>query len=217
MNRKVLIFVLVGILFTSLVGILVLYSHEKARQEEVRREETQVTGPEDIQALEDQGPVMDEVPVKLFFEAPGSVTSARALLKPEVRKIATSPDKQVFLRKVLDALLSGPSAGGYSAIPPGTTVRQVFIVDTLAVVDFSRQITDRHPGGVLEELSTIYSIVNTITENIAGVERVRILVEGAERPTLAGHISIVRSLTDSPQYVVGWKAKDSMIEEQNLQ
>jgi hypothetical protein len=84
-------------------------------------------------------------------------------------------------------------------------------------VDFSKEITSRHPGGLQEELATIYSIVNTITENVPGVDRVRILIQGMEAESLAGHIALNRFFHHSPRYIIGGRQRQRLIQEENLQ
>ena len=59
-----------------------------------------------------------------------------------------------------------------------------------ALVDFSAEIQENHPGGVATELLTVYSIVNSLILNIAEIEVVKILIEGQESLTLAGHIDL---------------------------
>jgi hypothetical protein len=43
---------------------------------------------------------------------------------------------------------------------------------------------------VLEEELTIASLIQTLAANIPGILRVKILVEGKERETLAGHADL---------------------------
>ena len=44
------------------------------------------------------------------------------------------------------------------------------------------------------ELLTVYAIVNAVTANLPGVQRVQILVDGREVDTIAGHIDVRRPL-----------------------
>ncbi|MBN2431823.1 MAG: GerMN domain-containing protein [Acidobacteria bacterium] len=217
MNQRVIIIFLILTLALLVTGILLLYSCEKRKQAEIREEEKAETIQTEELITADEEAATSEVSVKLYFRNPGPAAGTVGLLRPEARQITTSPDKRVFVIKILEALLGGPRSGNFASIPPGVAVRQVFLVDNLAVIDFSREIHTRHPGGVLEELATIYSIVNTIVDNVPGVERVRILVEGEERSTLAGHLHLSRNLYHSPRYLVGWRGPGRIIQEENLQ
>ena len=51
-----------------------------------------------------------------------------------------------------------------------------------------------HPGGSLNELLTVYALVNAVTANLPAVKRVQILVDGKEVDTLAGHVDLRRPL-----------------------
>ncbi len=51
-----------------------------------------------------------------------------------------------------------------------------------------------HPGGVLNELATIYSIVDSVAYNLPEIKQVKILVGGVEKETLAGHCLLLLPL-----------------------
>ena len=81
------------------------------------------------------------------------------------------------------------------AIPADTKLRTLFITETGdAYVDFSPEISTKHPGGSLAELLTVYAIVDTLTVNLPAITRVQILVDGKEVDTLAGHVDLRRPL-----------------------
>jgi hypothetical protein len=76
-------------------------------------------------------------------------------------------------------------------LPPGSDVRGVYLVDPgLAVIDMNAAFADGHRSGVLSEELTIASLVQTLSANIPGILQVKILVEGKERQTLAGHVDL---------------------------
>jgi len=77
-----------------------------------------------------------------------------------------------------------------TAIPKGTKLIGVKIKGDNAIVNINKVIVDKHPGGTSAEMQTIYSIVNSITLNYPTIKRVKILIEGKTRKTLAGHIDI---------------------------
>jgi spore germination protein GerM len=78
-----------------------------------------------------------------------------------------------------------------SAIPQGTTLRALYLTERGdAFVDLSADARTRHPGGALDELFTVYTIVNALTTNLPAVTRVQILIEGKEVDTLAGHVDL---------------------------
>ena len=78
-----------------------------------------------------------------------------------------------------------------SAIPPGTTLRALYLTERGdAFVDLSADARTKHTGGALDELFTVYTIVNALTTNLPAVTRVQILIEGKEVDTLAGHVDL---------------------------
>ena len=75
----------------------------------------------------------------------------------------------------------------------GTDVRDVFLLGSdTAVVDTNSVFADAHPSGVLAEELTIASMVSTLNANDPQITRVKILVDGKERDTLAGHADLRR-------------------------
>jgi spore germination protein GerM len=89
-----------------------------------------------------------------------------------------------------------------SAIPAGTAVRALFVTEKgEAFVDLSKEVMTAHPGGTMNELLTVYTIVNAVTGNLPAVTSVQLLVDGKEVETLAGHVDLRRPLTRNMDYV----------------
>ena len=221
MNRKLLIAIIAALLLLiSVGGMIFLYTRGRQEQKQLQQAEAREQAVP-VPGLLTPPPAdtsLGTVKVRLYFRSGGSAAGAMAVLQPVSRDVPLARDRITFTRILLEALSKGPGdAGGYRTLPSGAFVRQVFIVDKTAVIDFSRDLAERHPGGILEEVGTIYSIANTVTDNVAGIDSVRILVEGLELPTLAGHIGLNRAFAYGPEFVVGWKPRDSMIQEENLQ
>ena len=99
-------------------------------------------------------------------------------------------------RALIEAQLAEPApAPLVSAVPAGTKVRGLFLSSTNELfVDLEGTIQKAHPGGSLNEMLTVYTIVNAITVNLPDVEHVQLLVDGREVDTLAGHIDLRRPL-----------------------
>jgi hypothetical protein len=73
----------------------------------------------------------------------------------------------------------------------GSEIREVYLVDPgLAVIDMNSAFADGHRSGVLVEELTVASLVQTLASNITGINRVRILVDGKMRDSLAGHADL---------------------------
>ena len=90
-----------------------------------------------------------------------------------------------------------------SAIPEGSTLREVFVTERgEAYVDLSTELARNHTGGSLDEILTVYTIVGALTENLPGVSSVQILIDGREVDTLAGHVDLRRPLGRNPEWFV---------------
>jgi hypothetical protein len=105
-------------------------------------------------------------------------------------------------RRILEAQLREAPAPLASAIPAGTTLRGLFIGERgEAFVDLSGDVTSRHLGGALDELFTVYVIVNALTVNLPAIVRVQILIDGKEVDTLAGHVDLRHPLQKNLNWV----------------
>lgn len=94
-------------------------------------------------------------------------------------------------KAIVQCLIDGPTEPLTRTVPKATKLLALYVTQQgVAYVDFNRAIAEKHPGGSLTELLSIYSIVNTLCLNIPEIKAVKILIEGREAKTLAGHIDI---------------------------
>ena len=105
-------------------------------------------------------------------------------------------------REILAAQVAPVAEPLVSAVPPGTTIRTVFVADDgSAYIDLSHQVIAAHGGGTLDELLTVYTLVNALTTNLPAVTAVQLLVDGKEVDTLAGHVDLRRPLAGNLAWV----------------
>jgi hypothetical protein len=106
-------------------------------------------------------------------------------------------------RQIVTAQLTEiPPAPYVSVIPAGTMLRAFYVTDRGdAFVDLSSDVVKGHPGGSLNELLTVYAIVNAVSANLPVAKRVQILVDGKEADTIAGHVDLRRPLTRNDSLV----------------
>jgi spore germination protein GerM len=115
-------------------------------------------------------------------------------LHRETRQVAAGPTADEEAEQALTELIKGSEKGLLSPLPPQTKVRQVFIgKDGVATVDLSRDVAEKFSYGSTMELAAVYAVVNTLAFNFKTVKRVVILVEGAEKETLGGHVDLTRA------------------------
>lgn len=104
-------------------------------------------------------------------------------------------------RRIVEAQVQTPPAGRHSAIPPGTTVRTVYMDETgIVYVDLGGSIATGI-GGSLDEALAVYAIVNAVTSNLPHVTAVQLLVDGKEVDTLAGHMDLRDPLAKAPEWI----------------
>jgi spore germination protein GerM len=76
------------------------------------------------------------------------------------------------------------------ALPAGADIHDVYFVNGIAVLDLNDAFASGHRSGVMVEELTVLSLVQTLAANLSGVAQVKILVNGQERETLAGHADL---------------------------
>jgi hypothetical protein len=95
-------------------------------------------------------------------------------------------------RQLTAALLQPPSEPFVSVIPAGTTLKGFYLSpEGVAFVDLSAEAGRAHVGA-LDEIFIVYSIVNTLTDNLPAITAVQLLVDGRQVDTLAGHADVRR-------------------------
>jgi len=105
-------------------------------------------------------------------------------------------------KEIITAQLEPVTDPLVSAIPMGTKLQALFITTGGdAFVDVSPEIMFAHPGGSLNEMLTIYTLVDALTANMPAVTAVQLLVNGKEIETLAGHIDLRRPLARNLEWV----------------
>jgi hypothetical protein len=93
------------------------------------------------------------------------------------------------LRSVLAQYLQTPSP---HPLAKGAEIKDVYFInqDTM-IVDTNSQFADGHPSGILLEEMTLTSLIETLNANVPGINKVKFLVDGKERETLAGHADLM--------------------------
>ena len=131
-----------------------------------------------------QGPT-EQVTLYVAYDDPGT-------LRAQGARIALPAGRQERAEELLRALIdiyldeSSPHPLGQ-----GSEIRNVYLVDPgLAVIDTNAVFSDTHRSGVLLEELTVASLTETLSANIPGINRVKILVDGRTRDTLAGHTDL---------------------------
>jgi hypothetical protein len=130
--------------------------------------------------------------VKLFFPS----ESGDPLLAAEDDMVFKSSELANRAKQILQKVQEGPHQSGmFPSMPKDSKVQDLFISEQgTAYVNLSNTTSTNHLGGVLNELATIYSIVNSLTYNLPEIKEVKILIGGIEKETLAGHCVLLLPL-----------------------
>jgi hypothetical protein len=144
------------------------------------------------ESLTFQGPVAPPVsgptePVTLYV-----ADDDAGILRAQPFKIPLPAGRQQRAEELLRDLVElYTSKSALHSLGPGSQVRDVYLVDPgLAVIDINSAFAEGHRSGVFVEELTVASLVETLSANIPGVTRVKFLVDGKSRETLAGHADL---------------------------
>lgn len=130
-------------------------------------------------------------PVRLFYESP------QMLLVGEQRNIALPESSAAALPIVVRELMKGPATpNALRLFPQDTVVRGAYLLPNgTAIVDLGGTTLSNGWGtGSHQELMAAYSLAQTVSANFADGRRVRVLINGTQADTLAGHVSLSKSL-----------------------
>ena len=181
MTRRILVIFAMLALIAVALGFYALHLKRKvARDAQVAAEQQLAMAPPG------NGP---PEPVTLYVANDSDGTLRKTQITVSLPTERSELDRAV-LGALLAQYLKSPSSHPIGA---GADVRQVYLMgEDTAIVDTNAAFADAHPSGVLAEELTVASIVVTLNANDSKVGRVKILVNGQERDTLAGHADLRR-------------------------
>jgi Sporulation and spore germination len=155
----------------------------------------------------------DSAPTKAPAVAPAErstlmvASDADGSLRVQERALPLPADPNARARVLLGELLNLYAAPGAAHPVSGGAagVAQVFLMPVpnakktadpsaeLAVVNLTSNFVASHPSGLETETLTVLSICGTLRANLPEITEVRFLVDGQERPNLAGHADLTRT------------------------
>ena len=137
------------------------------------------------------------IKARLFY-----LTADGMRLQPSEQDVEFGATTTAQARRLIEAQLQPPQPPLVSAVPAGTTLKELFLTDRgEAYVDLSAELSKNHLGGSLDEILTVYTLVSALTENLPSITRVQILIDGREVDTLAGHVDLRRPLARSSEWI----------------
>jgi len=176
--RKLMIAVIVLLFTVGGLGLYVFHLKQRAEQQPARPVETPPMPP----------PTASPATTVTLFVANDEDGQ---LSKREV-SLVLPQDASKRAQALLHALVSQyrePSS--LHPLGPEADVTEVYLVNGhLAVVDANAAFASTHRSGILVEELTLASLAQTLAANLPEVTRMKLLIDGKERPTLAGHADL---------------------------
>lgn len=111
-------------------------------------------------------------------------------LVPEKRLVPKGKNTTAQAEEIVKALIEGPKLGQIRTIPAGAKLLGIRIADGTATLNFDNPFLEQHPGGTASEVATVYSLANTLTQNLTEIKKVRFQVGGKDVTTIKGHVDL---------------------------
>ncbi|HTR24059.1 MAG TPA: GerMN domain-containing protein [Terriglobales bacterium] len=113
-------------------------------------------------------------------------------LRPQTAQIPLPSGRQQRGEELMRALVRlYQQPGAAHPLSAASDIRSIYLVEPgMAVIDLNASFADEHRSGILTEQLTVNSLIETLAANVPGIQRVRILVDGKVRDTLAGHADL---------------------------
>jgi len=112
-------------------------------------------------------------------------------VEPTEIEMALSSTPKERAGQLLDALIARAPSEAQRTLPADTEVLATYVLgDGTALIDFSSAMGASLPSGIRSERVALDSITQTLAANLESVWRVKILIQGQEADTLAGHADL---------------------------
>lgn len=145
----------------------------------------------------------EKIIAKIYFS-----DAQERFLKPEKRYVFKEKETADQVREIVKAVVDGSKTGLVDTFPKKVTVKDVKVKDGgIAEVSFSKELIKSYEGSSASEMATIYSVTNSVSQNIPAVRKVKFLVEGKEIPAIKGHISTRNAFSPDLELIIPEKAE----------
>ena len=173
MNKKIILLIIIALILIGL-GVWYFFFYNLGEQTSVN----EIIPEEEIS--EEQ---MRQTIVSLYF-----YNESTQSLVPEGRLIDVKELVEEPYKKLMELLIEGPQNSSLTkTIPDGTKINKIELKGDILYIDLSKEFIENHSGGETKESSTIYSIVNTMT-NLTEVNSVKLLIDGEENKTFKDNL-----------------------------
>jgi hypothetical protein len=195
-NRWLKIFVLGGVVFILAAGLFWRAYSTKNRMMKTVSDLTPVESP--LYEAHDR-------PTTVFLRAVDMGTGHPVNIPAVIRE---SKSRLNQLKQAVLAYFNGPRKGKAQVpVPPGLTLNEVYWTpDNTVVVDVSVSRLKPEEMGFWEEALFVRGLIDSVVKNFYEIRQVKLLVEGQDTSTLAGHYALgtaESSMTPKPGPVPG--------------
>ncbi|NLF95913.1 MAG: GerMN domain-containing protein [Candidatus Riflebacteria bacterium] len=202
-NQEKILFVMMGLIVIGLVvsGYFLfmrkilpeITAQTQADQQATTASQSQQTA---VAAQQEFIPEEEAHTLKIYFAQKGKDS-----LASEERRVRKRSMLIAQARQIVETLLEGPTSSVfYRAIPKGTTLRGLFFESGVFTVDLSKEFAEVSDLGACEQVLSVYSLVNSLTE-LDPRARVRFLINGSEPAAENGHVDLSQQLTRNEDLV----------------
>lgn len=112
-------------------------------------------------------------------------------LEPVEMELALPAEPEPRAKLILLTLIASAPKPQVRTLPADAALLDFYLLeDGTAIADFSDALARATPSGILSEQLAVDSILRTLEANVPGIRRVKILINGQEVDTLAGHADL---------------------------
>jgi len=171
--------VMAGLLELPALRMEVLqFGHQEQSEEEARREVIRPVP---------EGREVPKEDVDIFWLSADDPSQLAAVKTP----LALGADPQERARVALETLITAAPSPERRPLPLETSLLDFYLLPNgTAVADFSDALSHQLPSGIASEQLALDAITRTLHAAVPQVQRLRILIDGQEAETLAGHVDL---------------------------
>ncbi len=189
MNKKkrLILIIILAFLSVVIIAFMVFKNHKKSVKKQI---EKKIVNQKEEESLE----------YDFFYQSANG-----NYLIPIKKKVSKHTDMKEQIKEVVLKLFEGVDASDKRYInlfSKRIKLNNIFIVNKeIVVLDLNREIYSELLGSSIDEILTIYSIVDTICFNFPYIKGVQIIVDGRQLETLAGHIDVSRPIRMDSKWI----------------
>ena len=143
-----------------------------------------------------QPPIVTSTDVKVQTKLFWISASNPSVLDAEDVSLALSADPVQRARQLVSALILSPPSPQQRTLPADTALLDFYLLaDGTAIADFADTLSTGTPSGIMSEQLAVDSITKTLAASVPQIRRLKILLQGQEAESLAGHVDLTGFLT----------------------